>query len=300
MILEYLQPDPNIWDGITVVVRAAYYAATLGAAGLAMFQLGFGDRLPAREQEGLCRWLIWAALGGIALSLLAALVRVQILSAGEITNPDVWLAMFRSRIGDAFYIRVAGLALILTLATRWRLAPALAGAGVLMVVASYAAMGHSMLYQPRQELAALVAIHLAAVAFWFGSLPPLATLAARGDAAAASLMREWSRLAIAVVIALAAAGAALGVLLVQRADMMAGSWYGNGFIVKLGLVVAVLALAAWHRAVMTGRMERQEPGAAPALARSIRIEFVLMLAVFYAAAEMVSVHPVDLGHRIAP
>ena len=33
MILEYLQPDASLLDGITVIIRALYYIATIGAAG---------------------------------------------------------------------------------------------------------------------------------------------------------------------------------------------------------------------------------------------------------------------------
>jgi hypothetical protein len=39
MILEYLQPDASLLDGITVIIRALYYIATIGAAGLGLFGL---------------------------------------------------------------------------------------------------------------------------------------------------------------------------------------------------------------------------------------------------------------------
>ena len=55
MILEYLQPNPSLLDGLTVVLRALYYAATLGAAGLALFAIGFGHRLDAEEAARLRR-----------------------------------------------------------------------------------------------------------------------------------------------------------------------------------------------------------------------------------------------------
>ena len=57
----------------------------------------------------------------------------------------------------------------------------------------------------------------------------------------------------------------------------------------------MLALAARHRWRLVPRLVA---GGGGALARSIRIETVLALMVAWAAAELVSVHPLDAGHRI--
>jgi copper resistance protein D len=301
MIIEFLsKPQFDIWAGVTVVIRAGYYIASLGAAGMALFFVGFGRRMSGADEDWLRSRLALVALLAITLSLVAAVVRVQVLSAGDLSDLKVWEAMFRSRIGDAFFIRMAGLILIILGATRWAAAPALAGMGALMVVASYAAMGHSMLYRPRQELAAVVVVHLACVAFWAGSLWPLARVARAGGGDAAALIASWSRAALLVVPLLIASGIYGTSLLLQKPELLLTSWYGNGFLAKITLVSLVMALAAWHKLSLTGRLERGEAGASTALARSIRIEMVLMALVFYAAAEMVSVHPVDLGHRIAP
>jgi len=298
VILEYLMPDPDVWDAVTVVLRAFYYVASLGAAGLAMFALAFGHRLDGDERRDLVRWTIGAVALAALLSLFAAGVRVQVLSAGNLFDSAVWQAMFRSRIGDAFFIRMAGLGLIALGLVVPSVGAAFAGAGILMVVASYAAMGHSMLYRPRQEIAAIVVVHLACVAFWAGSLLPLAALARRGDRASLEIVADWSKAALVIVPILVASGITGAVLLVQRVDLLWSSWYGNAFLAKSALVGLVLALAAVNKLVLTRRAERGVPGAAAALATAIRVETVLMLIVFYAAAEMVSVHPVDAGHRI--
>jgi copper resistance protein D len=301
MIIEYLsKPEPDIWNGITVAVRAGYYIASLGAAGLALFLAGFGRSMDGADEDWLRGRVILAAIIALLLSLIAAGVRVQILSAGDLADLKVWEAMFRSRIGDAFFIRMAGLILIILGALRWSVSPALAGMGALLVIASYAAMGHSMLYRPRQELAAMVTIHLACVAFWAGSLWPLMRLARGGGGEAVGVIRDWSRTALLVVPVLVVSGLWGAMLLLQKPELLLTSWYGNGFVAKIALVALVMALAAWHKLSLTPRLERGEPGAGGALSRSIGVETLLMALVFYAAAEMVSVHPVDLGHRIAP
>lgn len=299
MILEYLQPDARAWDGITVVVRAGYYAATLGAAGLALFFVGFAHRLEPELADRLRRWTLATALLGIGLSVLALFVQAGVLTGGEsLLDRDTWDAMMVSRIGDAFYIRVAGLGLVALLATPWRVASAITAMGALMVAASYAAMGHSTLYRPRQELSALVTLHLLAVAFWVGSLPPLAWAAGQGGPRAADLIARWSQIAMGAVAVVLGAGLVAAWFLVGRWHLLAASWYGWAIVAKVALVLVLLGFAAWHRLRLTPALAAGEQGAGDRLRRSIWAEAAVAALVFYAAAEMVSVHPLDYGHRV--
>lgn len=298
MILEFLQPDPSLLDGMTVLLRAGQYATSLGAAGIVLFLACFGHRLDAPGLAHLRRWLLGAALGGIAVSLLGLLLRGFILSGNEVWfDGAVWRAMMVSRIGDAFWLRSAGLALLALAALPWPVAPALAAMGALMATASYAAMGHSTLYRPRQELSALATLHLLTVGFWIGSLPLLMRAARQGEAA---LIAAWSRAALAMVAVVVLAGGIAAILLVPRWSLLFAAWYGWGLIAKLLLVFGLIALAAWHRLRLTPALGSGGEAARQRLARSIQGEAVLALLIFWAAAEMVSVHPLDAGHRIAP
>jgi putative copper export protein len=300
MIIEYLQPDADIWDGVTVILRAGYYAATLGAAGLALFGVAYGHRLDLAEERAWRRWTIAAVLLGLVLSLLALAVRMQVLTAGAgLLNYDVWFAMMRSRIGDAFYLRAFGLVLILAAVFPWRAGLAIGAIGAFLVVASYAAMGHSMLFRPRQELALLVVVHLLAVAFWIGSLPMLRVVTRRGDTnGVAALITSWSRAALVLVALTVASGAALILHLAPRVDLVTGSWWGWGLIAKLAIVALVMGFAAWHKLSLTPALAEGRVGAGARLSRSIGVEMIVVLLVFWAVAEMVSVHPIDIGHRI--
>lgn len=300
MILEYLQPNPSLLDGLTVALRALYYAATIGAAGLALFAIGFGHRLEPDEAARLRRTLLGAVAAGLVLSVLALALRVLVLTAGAgVTDPDVWAAVMRSRIGDAFWLRAGGLVLLAAAAMPWRAGPAVAAVGAALVIGSYAAMGHSMLYRPRQEIAVLVVLHLAVVAFWVGSLPPLLWIARRRDgAAAAALIRDWSRAATIAVAAMIVTGLLLGWYLTVRLDRILDAWHGWALGWKVLAVLAALGLASWNRLRHTPALARGEAGAGARLAGSIRVEMVVVALAFYAAAEMVSVHPVDFGHRV--
>ena len=178
MILEYLQPDASLLDGITVIIRALYYIATIGAAGLGLFAIGFGHRLEPNEAAKLHQSLLATIAAGLLLSVVALTLRVLVLTAGaSIFNADVWAAVMRSRIGDAFWLRVAGLVLLTAAATAWRIWPAIAAMGALIVIASHAAMGHSMLSAPPQQTPPLVCLPLALVPFWVVSLTSLSCVA---------------------------------------------------------------------------------------------------------------------------
>jgi copper resistance protein D len=298
MILEHLtKAEPDIWNAITVVLRGGYYLTSLGAAGLALFLAGFGRRMSGADEDWLRYRVVLAAVLAILLSLGAVTMRAHVLSAGDLTDLDVWRAMLRSRQGDSLYAALAGLLLIVLGAMRWPIAPALAGIGATLAIGSYVMVGHTTLYAPRQELAVVVLIHLACVAFWSGSLWPLARIA-RGGGAAAALIVDWSRVALFVVPLLVASGLYSALLLVQKPEMLLTSRYGNALLAKVTIVALVMALAAWHKLVLTRRLEHGAAGSADRLNRSIRIEMIMMALVFYAAAEMVTVHPVDLGHRL--
>jgi putative copper export protein len=220
---------------------------------------------------------------------------VLVLTAGvSAFDADVLAAVMASRNGDAFWIRLAGLGILAAASWRGgRVSDALAGAGALMIAASYAALGHSMLFRPRQELAGLVTLHLLAVAFWTGSLAPLVWAARRGQTA---LIEAWSRAALWAVAAILATGTALALLLVRRGDLLFAGWYGYALVAKLALVGVMLALAVRHRRMLKTPAGRDGDDA---LARSISVELGIALLVAWAAAELVSVHPLDAGHRIS-
>jgi putative copper export protein len=256
--------------------------------------------LDVAEERAWKRWTVAAVLLALALSLAALGARMMVLTAAA--NPfdyEVWFVMMRSRIGDSFYLRALGLVLVLAAVFPWRIGLALGGIGAFLVCASYAAMGHSMLYRPRQEIALLVVVHLLAVAFWVGSLPMLRLVAQRGDArGAADLITSWSRAALVLVALAVASGGMLIVHLAPRVDLITGSWWGWGLMAKLAIVAGVMGLAAWHKLGATPALAKGRAGAGDRLARSIGVEMVVVLLVFWAVAEMVSVHPIDIGHRV--
>lgn len=290
MILALLRTGEVGWGGVAVVLRAAYYAGSLGGAGLAFFALLFGAR---GEVDGarLRRWAAGAALLGLLAGVGVLTAQVAELTGGEsLLDSEAWGVVLGSRAGTSYGLGGLGLLLVASLALgpRWT-APAVAG-GVL-VCASYALLGHTTTLAPRPLLAGLLLVHLLVAAFWIGSLPPLAWAARRDGPGAARLVEDWARVASAAVPVLVAAGLPLAWWILGGVGELLGSWYGWALLAKVSLVAVLLGFAAWHRFRLTPALAARAPGAGARLARSVAAEAVVALLVLWAAAEMVSTSP---------
>ena len=287
--------EPGWAAGAAVVLpRAAYYAGSLGAAGLAFFALLFGARLETAEAVRLRRWAAGASLLGLAAAVGSLAAQVGALTGGEtIADAEVWGVVLRSRAGASYALGAAGLLVVTACAAApaARARPAAASGGVLVCV-SYALLGHTAAGGgSRPLLAGLLLLHLLAVAFWIGSLPPLAWVARRGGHAAARLVQDWACLALFAVPALAAAGLLLAALIGGGARGLLGSRYGLALAAKASLFAALLGLAAWHRLRLTPALAAGAPGAGRRLSRSVAAEAAVAGLVLCAAAALVSTPP---------
>lgn len=274
-----------------VLLRAAQYAGSLGGAGLAFFTLLFGPRLEPADAARLRRWTAGAALLGLLAGSGHLAAQVWALAGGEtLADAEIWGVVLLSRSGASHALGAAGLLLVASAASA-RLPAAIAAAGGVLVCGSYALAGHAAEGEPWPLPAALVLLHLLAVAFWIGGLPPLAWAARREGPAAARLVRDWARLAAFAVPALAAAGLLLAALVGGGPSGLLGSRYGAALAAKLALVSALLGLAAWHRFRSTPALAAGAPGAGRRLARSIATEAAVAALVLCATARLVSTPP---------
>lgn len=294
MILSLLRTGEVGWGGLAVVLRSAYYAGSLGGAGLAFFALLFGARREVVDGPRLRRWAAGAALLGAVAGLGVLAAQVGELTGGEtLVDPEAWNVVLASRAGASYGLGGVGLLLVASLAlgARW-VAPAAAGG--LLVCASYALLGHTTSLAPRALLAALLLVHLLVAAYWIGSLPPLAWAARRDGPGAARLVEDWARVATAAVPVLVAAGLLLAWWILGGVGELLGSWYGWALLAKVSFVAVLLGFAAWHRFSLTPALASRVPGAGARLARSVAAEAVVALLVLWAAAEMVSTSPAGM------
>jgi putative copper resistance protein D len=119
-------------------------------------------------------------------------------------------------------------------------------AGIGLIGASFAAVGHGAEHGSVTQL--LVVVHVLGVMWWVGALMPL-WLACRGLplAAVRTLMHRFGQLAVGVLATLLLGGGALLVALLDSPSQMFTSPYGLALSAKLGVVLAMLGLAALHK-----------------------------------------------------
>ena len=86
MILSLLRTGEVGWGGLAMVLRAAYYAGSLGGAGLAFFALLFGTRREAVDVPRLGRWAATAVLLGAVAGAAVLTAQVGELTGGELTG----------------------------------------------------------------------------------------------------------------------------------------------------------------------------------------------------------------------
>ncbi|MGK7871364.1 copper resistance D family protein [Falsiroseomonas sp. E2-1-a20] len=291
MILELLQPEPNWLRGISTALRIAFYVSCLGAAGLGIFALVF-RRLQEPQDATACRRMTLAtAAVGLASSLAWLTVQVALASAGDPFDAEIWDLMLTSRPGLSVLMVWAGLLAVALAVWIGRAASTVATAGVLTVAASFTSVGHTTQHQPQGLLSAVLSLHLLAVAFWAGSLWPLALASRRGGLAAARLLKAWTRIASWVVSALLLAGVVLAWLLVGRLEILVTTAYGLALLAKVALIAVLLGFAALHRFRLTPALAANIPGSGARLTASIGYEAFVMVLVFWAVAEMTATSP---------
>jgi len=283
--------DLDAWTLSLVFVSAGFYTSALAAAGSVPLKLVLRE-MPAAGRSVLARQLVVAAWLAIALVLLQWPLQAAFLGGGTVTSAfDTFLlaAVFESTQGTRILLAVSGLVLLQTaLLARGRVgfaAPVLGLLGAVLVLLAFVQVGHTR-DEPRWLLGGLLLLHLAAVAFWIAALIPLHRLArsANDDRATARLLAQFGRIAVGVVGLLLLAGAVLGWMLLGGLQPLLTTGYGQGLSVKLLLVAALLAVAAWNKLLLVPAFERGDTTARARLRRNIRIEMLLVMAILLVTA----------------
>lgn len=254
-----------------MAVRWAHLAAGLSLVGIFMFFLlaGRSNRPTARAWEArivaAARWLVVLLLlsGVAALGLQAALVTGRPAAA---LDPRAWGELLASTQFGAVWLFRHGLLLLLAalilLAERERSAADWAALRVeawLLGATGAGAMawaGHAAAVEPAGLTAALVdALHLVAAGAWLGALLPLALLlraASRESGAdarpfAVLAVHRFSALALVAMISLGATGIWNTWNQVGGLPALVGTRYGRLLLLKIGLLLPILVLAAINR-----------------------------------------------------
>lgn len=265
------EPAETVAQGAPLAASALRAGGAVAAlAGLVLVFAGW-----FRDRRHPARWL--PVVAGTLVSLVGALVAV-----GDSLGAS-WEVVVATSSGRMNLVAV-GLALVGAATTRSRGTAELAVASAAVV--AVAAQGHAVGIAPIPRSAGLTVAHVAAAVAWGVALIVLDARARGGEEpeAVTTAVRRWSPWGMAAVVVLAATGAAL-VWDRVGPDQLLGSTYGRLSLVKVALLVIAVVLAARNRWQLAGDPDR--------LARSVRVEVVVLALALIAGAALAQVRPPD-------
>jgi copper transport protein len=309
------------------VVRFAWFAALLGLVGAAVVRLWVWtpcvrelDLAGSDAAEGFRRrfarafpamWVVLLVAG--AMSILFETASISGLSLWSSFRPSVLSSTIHTAFGRYWVAEMAITALLLVpvagLVRRrplWRVSPrvwlVLFGVGAAGLCAVAALDSHARTLGDASLGVPSVAVHLAAVGVWVGGLASLVVLAGMGwrqlpvDQRGPLLRRlvpRFSRVAIVAVAVVILTGTVNAILDLAKVSDLWSTTYGRVVLAKIVVLLLALGLAAGHRFVTPRRLD--DPGAAPAGARSFArtsaIELGLLAAAVALASALVALVP---------
>jgi copper transport protein len=128
-----------------------------------------------------------------------------------------------------------------------------------VAVTAPALVGHTRAASPEVLVIGADALHLLAGSVWLGGVIGLAlTLPALSHqgTAAAELLTRFSTAAAGVLAALVATGALLAWRILGSWSALVGTGYGRLLLIKIAIVLAALAIAAWNRWSLLPRLRQ--------------------------------------------
>lgn len=288
-------------DTFIVIARTLHFAACVSLVGVGVFECLIAA--PALDVTAdLTRRLKRLAWVSLALAVITGAGWIAGVAAdmsgqdfGHVFGSDaIGTVLMRTRIGEDWLLRLA-LAVAFGATLTWRRRGRVgdvAWIGFALSVALLASLawaGHGASDEGIDGKIHLAAdlLHLIAAGAWLGGLGPFALLLAaarRGDAtttqAAALATRRFSLMAMISVAALLASGIVNTWYLAGNVPALTGTLYGRLLLIKIGLFLIMLTVAAANRLRLTPRLAGAEPSAALAqLRRNALIESGLGLGI---------------------
>jgi copper transport protein len=256
------------------------YIGLFAGVGGAFFRAWLAPGLAGRGTDHALVALM--ATGFLACSASLGLQGVDALGGvlTDMASAATWAAGWATSYGMTVAAGTAALLLgwlSLRGPSGWRRVCSLLAMGMLGL--SLSLSGHASAAAPQWVTRPAVFIHAVGVAYWIGALFPLLVAIRKSPEAAFPIVRRFSTGALVAVAALTLAGIALTVIQMGSPANLIDTTYGQVLIAKTLLVGTLLVLAALNRLWLTPAMTIPDGSGAKWLARSIKAEIILCLAI---------------------
>lgn len=290
----------DAWTLAMVWVAAVFYGAALVASGTVWLRLVLA--LPAALEQAigmrpLVRLVTWLAAAAL---LLQWPLQAAVLGGGTLASAfDPMLLGMVIEGAQGRRVALAGAGLLLLLlgigmdSSRSKALGTLSGlVGAAFVWLAFTQIGHTTA-APGPGPAALLTLHLAAVALWSAALIVLHRMVGLADWSELTIhtLERFSRLATVVVVALIAAGTGLLWSLLEQWITLLDTAYGQLLSIKISLLGLLLLLAAINRWHLVPALRRGKPRAAQRLRASILTEGVLVGLILLLTALLTATDP---------
>ena len=299
-----------------VAARAVHFAAMMMLEGAIVFRFLIADPIlgaaGGEEQRVLRRllaWTVWLGLlvgivsGAAWLILLAGRIR-GLAPAATLSQGVAWIVLTQTRFGETWQVRSVLAALLAASmfalnrgspnSQRWLGAVSIILAASLVGALAWAGHGAATPDAIGDVQLTADVSHLVAAGIWIGGLLPLTamllTARRQGDvrsiAIAAEATRRFSVLGVASVLTLLVTGMVNTYVLAGSVPALVGTPYGRLLLIKIGLFIAMVSIAAFNRQGLTPRLAfapagqtSMALGALAALVRNSLAELALGLAI---------------------
>lgn len=277
---------------LPVVARVMTYIGTVAVAGGVLFTLTMGRAHDARAVR--TQVMFGALLLLIAEPLRYVLFQLSI-AQGDVAlafDPAMrWLGS-ETPLGQAAFVRLLGLGIVLLGNV---VSTSIATIGAVVIVGSFLIEGHTASAENRYFLLPLLFLHLLTVHWWLGALWPLRVAIGRecmSDQKIAAAVHRFAQQAVLAVGILATSGALmLASLIGWQPD--ASRTYQQGFLIKLGVFLVILLIAAINKLVLTPRLIAQPEAGRAGFRHLISLEMFVAFAILATTAVATSFPPTD-------
>ncbi|MGO2141198.1 MAG: copper resistance protein CopC [Leucobacter sp.] len=295
-------------------LTALQYLTLLVFAGLILFErLVLRSTMPPdRRSRNILRLTGIAAAAASLLLIPVSALNVTGESLPAVVNPSAWWSgVFWAPVAAAIIVCVglAGAAVLWTRQQEHRGTRLLAALLPLLALAAPVLVGHTQLMEPRALIIAADLGHLLAGCFWTGGVLGLLLFlaatrvtnnpeAGTAPALAVKIVQRFSRVAVWSVVVLAVSGTVMGVMIVGSFDALITTSYGLTLLLKIGIVIPVIAIAAYNRTRLLPRIASRPTARTQwhTLTRTLSYEAALLMAVLLLTGFLTNLSPTHEHH----